>query len=105
MAAVFGLVFFVVKIAFWAIFLPFRILTKVFFKVIFKALMLPVWLTLGALGMAAGAVALPVLLLVIAGVAFFGVIAALFALMLPLIPFVLFGLLIWAFMRRRPVAA
>jgi hypothetical protein len=34
-----------------------------------------------------------------------GILAALFALLLPAIPFVLFGLLIWALMRRRPVAA
>jgi len=101
-AAILGVVMFALKIVFWTIFLPFRILSKIFFKVIFRALMFPIWLTVGALGMAASAVAMPVMLVVLAGVAIIGVLAALFALLLPLLPFVMFGLLIWAFMRKRP---
>jgi hypothetical protein len=101
MAAVFGLVFLVLKIALWAVFLPIRILFKVFFKV----LMIPVLLTLGALGLAASAAALPILLIIGAGVVVMGVVAAIVALLLPAIPFILLGLMVWAFMRRRPVAA
>jgi len=97
LAAILGVAMFALKIVFWTIFLPFRIITKVLFKVIFPALMFPIWLAMGAIGMAAGAVALPVVLLVVAGV-------AVFALLLPLLPFVMFGLLVWAFMRRRPAA-
>ena len=96
-AAVFGLVFLVLKVVLWAVILPFRIL--------FKLLMIPVWLTLGALGLAAGAAALPILLVVGAGVVVVGVLAALVALLIPAIPFVLLGLAIWAVMRRRPAVA
>ena len=102
LAAILGVMVFALKIVFWAVFLPFRIISKIFFGVIFKVLMFPIWLMLGALGMAAGAVAMPLLLVVVAGVAVFGILAALFALLLPLLPFVMFGLLIWAFMRKRP---
>ena len=91
LAAILGVAMFALKIVFWAVFLPFRIITKVLFKVV----MIPIWLTLGVLGMAAGAVALPVVLLIAAGV-------AVFALLLPLLPFIMFGLIVWAFMRRRP---
>jgi hypothetical protein len=96
-AAVIGTVFLVLKLVLWAVLLPFRLL--------FKILMIPVWLTLGAVGMLAGAALHSVVLVVIAGVAVVGLVAALLALLLPAIPFVLFGLLIWAMMRRRPVAA
>ena len=96
-AAVIGTVFLVLKLVLWAVILPFRLL--------FKILMIPVWMTLGALGMLAGAAFIPIVLVVIAGVAVVGLVAALLALLLPAIPFVLFGLLIWAMMRRRPVAA
>lgn len=101
MAAVFGLVFLVLKITLWAVFLPIRILFKVFFHV----LMIPVWLTLGAVGMAASAAALPILLIVGAGVVVIGLVAAVVAMLLPAIPFVLLGLMVWAIMRKRPVAA
>ena len=98
MAAVFGVVFLVLKVALWVVFLPIRILFKVFFKV----LMIPVWMTLGAVGLAASAAALPILLIVGAGVVVMGLMAAIFALLLPAIPFILLGLMVWAFMRRRP---
>ncbi len=81
----------------WAVLLPFRILMKV--------LMIPVYLTLGAVGLAAGAVALPIVLTVVAGIAVLGILAAVFALLLPAVPFVLLGLMVWAFMRRRPAVA
>lgn len=96
-AAVIGLVFFVLKVVFWVVLFPFRIL--------FKILMIPVWLTLGAIGLAAGAALLPLLLVVVAGVVVVGLIAAALAVLLPAIPFVLLGLAIWAIVRRRPVVA
>ena len=64
-AAVLGFVFFLIKLAFWLVLLPFRLLLK--------AVMIPVWLTLGALGLAAGAVALPVVLAVVAVVGALGI--------------------------------
>ena len=98
LAAILGVAMFALKIVFWTIFLPFRIITKVLFKVVFRVLMIPIWLTMGAIGMAAGAVALPVVLVIAAGV-------AVFALLLPLLPFIMFGLIVWAIMRRRPAIA
>ena len=97
-AAVLGFVFFLIKLVFWVVLLPFRLLLK--------ALMIPVWLTLGALGMAAGAVLLPVVLIALAAVAVVGVVATLLALLLPALPFILLGLMIWAiFFRKAPVVA
>jgi hypothetical protein len=96
-AAVIGTIFLVLKVVLWAVFLPFRLL--------FKILMIPVWMTMGAVGMMAGVAFIPIVLIVLAGIAVIGMVAALLALLLPAIPFVLFGLMIWALMRRRPVAA
>jgi len=45
-ACVLGLAFFVVKVVFWAIFLPFRLL--------FKLMWVPIGLVMGALSLAAG---------------------------------------------------
>jgi hypothetical protein len=91
-AAVIGFVFFLLKIVLWVVLLPFRILLK--------ALMIPVWLTLGAFGLAAAAVAVPVVLVALAGVAIVGIVAALLAVLLPAVPFVLLGLMLWAIFRR-----
>ena len=101
LAAVFGLVFLVLKVALWTVFLPIRLL----FKVVFKVLLVPVWLTLGAVGLVASAAALPILLTVGAGILVIGLITAVLALLLPAVPFILLGLAVWALMRRRPVAA
>jgi hypothetical protein len=101
-AAVLGFVFFLIKLVFWVVLLPFRLLLLPF-RLLLKALMIPVWLTLGALGMAAGAVLLPVVLVALAAVAVIGVLATLFALLLPAVPFILLGLMIWAiFFRKAP---
>lgn len=94
--AVVGILFLVFKIVLWAVFMPFRLL--------FKLLWLPVGLIGGAFSLAAGAAILPILLLVGVVVAVVGAIAALLALLVPAIPFLLLGLMIWAFMRRRPTA-
>jgi hypothetical protein len=96
-AAALGVVWLVFRIVWWTVLLPLRVL--------FKILMIPVWLTIGAIGLAAGAALLPVVLLVAGGVVLVGALAALLALLLPLVPLVLFGLLIWALGRRRPAVA
>jgi hypothetical protein len=96
-AVVLSAVFLVMKLVLWIVLLPFRLLLK--------ALMIPVWLTLGTLGLAAGALSLPVLAVVVGGVMFVGIVAAVLALMLPAIPFILLGLLLWAIFRRSPAVA
>lgn len=85
-----GVVFFVFKIVLWAVFLPFRLL--------FKLLWIPIGLIGGLFSLVAGAAILPILLVV-------GLVVGLLALVVPMIPFILLGLMIWAFMRTRPAAA
>lgn len=97
LAALMGLVVFVVKIVFWAVLLPLRIL--------FKLIMFPVWLAVGAVGLAAGTALLPLLLLAAVVVVVVGAVATLLALLVPAIPFVLLGLMIWAVMRKGPAVA
>ena len=92
-----GLVFFIIRMAFWTVLLPLRIL--------FKVMMIPVGLALGAVGLAAGAAAIPILLVVVTAVVVVGAIATLLALLVPAIPFVLLGLAIWALVRKRPATA
>jgi hypothetical protein len=94
--AVFGMVFIVLKIALWAVFFPIRLL--------FKLLWIPFGLIGGLFSFAAGITLLPILLTVGFVVAVVAAIAALLALLVPAIPFVLLGLMIWAFMRQRPAA-
>ena len=89
-AAVLGLVFFLLKMVFWVVFFPVRL--------ILKLLWIPVGLTLGAIGLAVGAVALPLLLLI-------GAVVAVVVLVLPLLPFILLALLLWAIFARRPALA
>ena len=96
-AAVIGFVFFLLKMVLWVVFLPLRLL--------FKLLWLPVGLALGAVGMGLGLLAVPLLLVVLGGVLVFGLIAAVIGVMIPAIPFVLFGLLLWSIFRRAPAAA
>jgi hypothetical protein len=96
-AAIVGFVFFLLRFVLWLVLLPFRLLLK--------ALMIPVWLTLGALALAVGTVAVPILLAGVALVAVIGVVAALLAFVLPTIPLVLLGLLLWAIFRRSPALA
>lgn len=96
-AAVLGFVLLFLRFVFWAVLLPVRLL--------FRLLMFPVWLALGAAGLVVGTVAVPVVLAGVALVAVLGVVAAVLAIVLPVIPFVLLGLLVWALVRRSPVAA
>ena len=78
-------------------FLPFRLL--------FKLLWIPFGLIGGAFSLLAGVAILPILLMVGVAVAVIGAIAALLALVVPAIPFILLGLMVWALMRKRPVVA
>lgn len=96
-AAVVGFIFFVLKLVLWAVFFP--------IKLLFKLMWIPIGLTFGAVGLALGAVALPLLFLVAGGVLVVGVVAALIALLVPAMPVILFGLLLWAIFRSRPAAA
>jgi hypothetical protein len=97
-AAVIGFVLFLIKTLIWIVMLPIRL--------VMWMLWIPIGLTMGALGLAAGVVAVPILLAVVAGFVIFTVIAAVLSVMLPLVPFVLLGLLVWAlFFRARPAAA
>ena len=93
-----GVVFLVIKVLFWTIFLPFRLL--------FKLLWIPVGLAMGAVGLApappscrfSSSSAWPWLSS--------GAIAALLALLVPAIPFILLGFVIWAIVKsNRPAAA
>jgi len=95
--SVVGVVFLVFKVLMWTVFLPFRLL--------FKLLWIPVGLIGGMFSLAAGAAILPILLVVGLVVAVVGAIAALLAVLVPMIPFLLLGLMIWALMRKRPIAA
>ena len=95
-AALIGFVFFLLKIVLWTVFFPLRLL--------FKLMWLPVGLTLGAVGMGLGLAALPLLLVIAGGVLIFGLIAAIIGLLIPAIPFVLLGLLLWSIFRRTPAA-
>lgn len=96
-AFVFGLIFFVLKLLLWTVFLPFRLL--------FKLLWIPAGLVMGGVGLVFSAALLPVVLIVGGVVAIVGLFAAIIALLIPAIPFVLLGLAIWAVMRRQPAAA
>ena len=96
-AAVLAFVFFLVKIVLWVVFFPIRLL--------FKLLWIPIGLTVGAVGMGLGMAALPLLFLVLGGVLVFGLIAAIIGLIIPAIPFVLLGLLLWSIFRRSPATA
>jgi hypothetical protein len=96
-AALLGFVFLLLKLVLWAVLLPFRLLLKL--------LMIPVWLTLGGVGLALGAIAMPVLLVGLAAVAVIGIVGTVLAILLPAIPFVLLGLLLWAVFRRSPQVA
>ena len=95
--AVVGFVFFLIKMVLWIVLLP--------IKILFKLLWLPFGLALGAVGTGLGVFAIPLLLFVLGGVLIFGLIAAVIGLLIPAIPFVLLGLLIWSLFGGRTVAA
>jgi hypothetical protein len=78
------LVGFVLKLAFWLVFLPFRVL----FKLVF-----------GIGGLLIGVLAAPIVLLLVAIGVIVAVLAALAAIVLPLLPVILLGLGGWAIYR------
>ena len=96
-AAVVGVIFFLLfllKIVLWIVFLPLRIL--------FNLLWLPVGFALGTLGMTLGLVVVPLLLVVVPALLIFALISAIVSALIPITPFVLLGLLIWAMLRKTP---
>jgi len=97
LAAFISAAVFLLRTILWFVLLPFRLLMW--------ALWIPIGIVTGLLGLAAGVVAIPVILAGVVGFLVLGVIAAAVSVMLPLVPFVLLGLLCWALFRRRPAAA
>jgi hypothetical protein len=104
-AAVIGFLFLLLKLAFWVIFFPLKLVFWVVFlpvRLLFKLISLPFGLAFGTLGMGLGLIALPVILLIVGGVLLVGLIVAIIAVMIPTIPFILLGLLLWSVFRKRP---
>lgn len=95
-ASVVGFVFFLLKLAFWVVLFP--------FKLLFKLLWLPVGFALSAGGFVLGSIALPVVLVVGGGAAVIALIAVVASVLLPLLPVVLLGLALWAIFRPRTAA-
>jgi hypothetical protein len=89
----------ILRVAFWAILLP--------FKIVFGLLFLPFWIGKTLLRLAFGVVLVPVLLVGGILVAFVAAIAAIVAIITPLLPFAIVAFLIWMVFRSfgRPVAA
>jgi hypothetical protein len=96
-AMIVGMVIMAIKVVLWIVLLPFRILGWL--------LWIPISLTLGALGLVAGVVLAPIVVALVAGFIVISLIGAVLSLMLPLVPFVLLGLLLWAIFRHRPAVA
>jgi hypothetical protein len=93
--AVLGLVFSLLKFAFWLLFLPVRLA----FKLLALPFLLLKWLLVGVVGL----FAVPILLVI----AVVGGIALVVSLLAPLLPFALVAFLVWALFRmaRRPATA
>ena len=87
----------IVRAAFWALLLP--------FKLLFAVLFVPFWIAKTVLRLAFGLMLLPVLLLGGILVAIVAAIAAFVAIITPLLPFAIIGFLLWAVLRSfsRPV--
>lgn len=89
----FGVVWFVLKL----VLLPIRLalgLVKLVVGAVF-----------GALGMLAMLALTPVLVVAVGGAIVVGLVIALLAALLPLVPFILLGLVVWSFLKRPAVAA
>jgi len=102
-AAIVGFVFFLVKMVLWVVFLPLKLaFWAVFFplKLVSKMLWAPVGLAFGTLGMGLGLIGLPLLFLVLGAVLVFGIVIAIISLLIPAIPFILLGLLLWSMFGR-----
>jgi hypothetical protein len=93
MVGVFGLIWLVLKL----VFLPVRLvigLVKVVLGVVG-----------GLLGMIALVAVAPLVLLGVGGALFVGLFVAAVAILLPLVPFILLGLVVWSFLKRPAVPA
>ena len=95
--AVFGLIFLIFKVVLWAVFFPIRLLMKL--------LWIPFALIGGLVSLVAGAALLPVLVIGALLVAAIAAVGAVLALLIPALPFILLGFVIWSYMRTRPVTA
>ena len=89
----FGLVWFVLKL----VFLPIRLA--------FGLVKLIVGLVAGALGMVLMLALAPLLVVGVGGAIVVGLVVAALAALLPLVPFILIGLVVWSFLKRPAVAA
>jgi hypothetical protein len=90
--ALVGVIALVLKLVFWVVLLPFRLF--------FKAAGFALGALFGGLGLLAGVVVVPLLLLVVAGAVVAAIVSALVALLIPAVPFVLLGLLVWSLVRK-----
>src|SRR5688500_5701615 len=107
-AAVLGFVFFLIKLVFWLVFLPVKLVFwGLFFplKFLFKLVWLPIGLTFGALGMTGGMIALPLVVVIFGRLLLFALMTAIIGLLVPIVPFVRLGLLLWNIFGRAPAAA
>ena len=89
----FGVVWFVLKL----VFLPIRLALGL--------VKLVVGVVAGALGMLAMLALAPAILVGVGGVIVVGLVIALLAALLPLVPFILLGLVVWSFLKRPAVTA
>lgn len=89
----FGIVWFVLKL----VFLPIRLA--------FGLVKLVVGVVAGVLGTLAMLALAPVLLVGVGGAIVVGLVIALLAALLPLVPFILLGLVVWSFLKRPAVTA
>ena len=97
-AAVVSVGVFVLRMAFWMVLLPLRML--------FGLLFVPFWIAKTVLKVAFGVLLLPLMLIVGGVLAVAAFLAALVAVVTPLVPLLILGLLIWVVARsfRRPAA-
>jgi hypothetical protein len=104
-AAVIGFLFLLLKLVFWVVFFPLKLVFSLVFlpiRLLFKLTTLPFGLAFGTVGVGLGLIALPLIILVVGGVLLVGLVVAIVAVMIPAIPFILLGLLLWSVFRKRP---
>ena len=91
LALTLGAVFFFIRFVFSIVFLP--------FKLVFGLLLFPIWVARAVLKLLSAVLILPVLLVggLIVGLGF--ALAALVTAVIPLVPFVLLGLIVWGLVR------
>ena len=86
-----GAVFFFIRFVFSILFLPFRL--------VFSLLLFPLWIARAAVKLLSAVLILPVLLIggLVVGLGF--ALAAIVTAVIPLLPFVLLGLIVWGLVR------